>query len=64
MAALDIKCDVCGSPSIPKSVEIVANPQVPSQIVDLILLIDCPKCGERKQPAPMDPHQTASSWGR
>jgi hypothetical protein len=55
MAPFDIKCSKCGSPSIPKRVEIVANPVLPSQIVDLILVIDCPKCGLRKQPAPMDP---------
>jgi hypothetical protein len=55
MTPLDIKCNQCGSDSIPRRVEIVANPQRPSQIVDLILVIDCPKCGERKQPAPADP---------
>ena len=32
--------------------EITANPKRPSEIVDLILWIDCPHCGPRKQSAP------------
>jgi hypothetical protein len=54
MAALDITCEKCGSPAIPKRVEIVVNPKLPSQIIDLILVIYCPKCGWQKQPAPPD----------
>jgi hypothetical protein len=54
MAVLDIKCTECGSDALPKRVEIVANPERPTQIVELILVIQCPKCGWRKQPAPMD----------
>jgi hypothetical protein len=45
-------CDVCGASAIPAHFEIIDNPKRPSEIVDLILWIDCPHCGPRKQSAP------------
>ena len=48
----NITCDICGRSAIPAHFEIIANPKRPSEIVDLILWIDCPHCGPGKQSAP------------
>jgi hypothetical protein len=47
-----ITCDNCGRGAVPAHFEIIANPKRPSEIVDLLLWIDCPHCGPRKQAAP------------
>jgi hypothetical protein len=52
MQPQNVTCDRCGSDAVPVHIEIVANPDRPSEIVDLILWIDCPNCGPQKQPAP------------
>jgi YgiT-type zinc finger domain-containing protein len=57
MMSQTITCDQCGSEAVPLRIEIVANPNHPHQIVEEILLIKCPKCGERKQPAPPDQNE-------
>src|SRR5262249_21262123 len=48
----NITCDVWGRSAVPAHFEIIANPKRPSEIVDLILWIDCPHCGPGKQAAP------------
>ena len=48
----NITCDSCGGSAVPAHFEIIANPKRPSEIVDLLLWIDCPHCGPRKQAAP------------
>jgi hypothetical protein len=48
----NITCDSCGRSAVPAHFEIIANPKRPSEIVDLLLWIDCPHCGPRKQSAP------------
>jgi hypothetical protein len=47
-----ITCGNCGRGAVPAHFEIIANPKRPSEIVDLLLWIDCPHCGPRKQAAP------------
>ena len=58
--AQHIKCDVCGSYATRLEIEIVGTAETPSEIVDLIAWIQCPKCGPRKQPAPPDVGQKAT----
>jgi hypothetical protein len=37
----DITCDICGMSAVPAHFEIISSPKRPSEIVDLILWIDC-----------------------
>jgi hypothetical protein len=50
----NITCAVCGAISKPLEIEFVATVDAPSEIIDVISWIHCPKCGPRKQPAQSD----------
>jgi transcription elongation factor Elf1 len=49
--ATNIKCNACGASASPLEIEVVGTADLPSEIVDVISWIRCPKCGPRKQTA-------------
>jgi hypothetical protein len=49
-----ITCDQCGADATPLRIDIIPDPNKSNVIVDLILWIRCPNCGERGQSAPPD----------
>ena len=56
----NITCAVCGAISKPLEIEFVATADAPSEIIDVISWIHCPKCGPRKQPAQSELGQKAT----
>jgi hypothetical protein len=48
----NITCIQCGSDAIPLRVDIIANADRPSEVVEFILHLRCANCGEQSQPLP------------